>query len=448
MKLIGNCLLLLVLLSGSIIFCLAQGSSGGGVENKEKVLVIKAARLFDGKSERTISPGVVIVSGGRILAVGPNAVIPAGAEVIDLGDATLLPGFMDAHTHLSGEASDDWKQDELDDLKKSPAERALDATVNARKTLMIGFTTVRDVGSSDFVDVGLRNAIANGKVIGPRMIVAVRGIGATGGHCDPTVGYRPDVFDRGSGIDAAVANGPDAVRSAVRLNIKDGANVIKVCATGGVLSQNDDVRSPQLTQAELDALVDEAHARGRKAAAHAHGAEGAKRAIRAGIDSIEHGSFLDDEALDLMKAKGTYLVATLMAPEGLRERLERGSYFPPAVEAKARQAIASIRAMFRKAVTKRVRIAFGTDAAVYPHGRNAEEFRHMVELGMRPVDALKAATSVNAELFGISDRLGTLEPGKLADIIAVPGDPTQDIRQTERVFFVMKEGVTYKNERK
>ncbi|MBA2734524.1 MAG: amidohydrolase family protein [Acidobacteria bacterium] len=441
MKLICTCgLFLFILLSGNL-FCLAQG---GG----EKIIVIKAARMFDGKSERTVSPGVVVVSGGKIQATGASAAIPAGAEVIDLGDATLLPGFMDAHTHLSGESSDDWKQDELDGLKKSAAEQALDATVHARKTLMIGFTTVRDVGSGDFVDVGLRNAIRNGKVMGPRMLVAVRGIGATGGHCDPTVGYRPDVFDRASGIEAAVANGADAVRAAVRRNLKDGADIIKVCATGGVLSLNDDVRSPQLTQAELDALVDEAHSRGRKTAAHAHGAEGAKRAIRAGIDSIEHGSFLDDEALDLMKMKGTFLVATLMATEGIRERLDKGAYFPPLVEAKARQAIASIRVMFRKAVAKRVRIAFGTDAAVYPHGRNAEEFRHMVELGMRPIDALKAATSVNAELFGISDRLGTLEPGKLADIIAVPGDPTQDIRQVERVFFVMKEGVMQKNERK
>jgi imidazolonepropionase-like amidohydrolase len=443
MKAICNCaaLLLFILLSGNL-HCLAQGGGSG------KVIVIKAARMFDGKGERTVSPGVVVVSGGKILATGASAAVPAGAEVIDLGDATLLPGFMDAHTHLSGESSDDWKQDELDGLKKSAAEVALDASVNARKTLMIGFTTVRDVGSGDFIDVGLRNAIRNGKIAGPRMLVAVRGIGATGGHCDPTVGYRPDLFDRASGIDAAVANGADAVRAAVRRNLKDGADVIKVCATGGVLSLNDDVRSPQLTQAELDALVDEAHARGRKTAAHAHGAEGAKRAIRAGIDSIEHGSFLDDEALDLMKVKGTFLVATLMATEGIRERLDKGSYFPPLVEAKARQAIASRSAMFRKALQKRVRIAFGTDAAVYPHGRNAEEFRHMVELGMRPVDALKAATSVTAELFGISDRLGTLEPGKLADIIAVPGDPTVDIRQAERVFFVMKEGVTQKNEKR
>jgi imidazolonepropionase-like amidohydrolase len=440
------------LIFGSILFILFSfvglSSFAQDTSARQKAVVIKAARMFDGKSDRVVSSGLVVVVGGKIQAVGAGASIPAGAEIIDLGDATLLPGFMDAHTHLSGEASDDWKQDELDGFKKSVAEQALDATVNARKTLMIGFTTVRDVGSGDLIDVSLRNAARGGKIAGPRMLVAVRGIGTTGGHCDPTVGYRPDVFDKSTGIESSVANGADAMRAAVRLNIKQGADVIKVCATGGVLSLNDDVNSPQLTQDELNALVDEAHARGRKAAAHAHGAEGAKRAVRAGIDSIEHGSFLDDEALDLMKARGTFLVPTLMAGEGLRERMTKGAYFPPQVEAKAKAALASRDQMFRKAVAKRVRIAFGTDSGVYPHGRNAEEFRYMVELGgMRPIDALKAATSVDAELFGIADRVGTLEAGKLADIIAVPGDPTQDIRQTERVFFVMKEGTIHKNER-
>jgi imidazolonepropionase-like amidohydrolase len=445
MKLVRVCVLL------PALFACAQPSEArqqGGAQPKEsKTYVIRAARLFDGKGERPVTPGVLVVRDGRIVSVGGNPPVPAGAETIELGDATLLPGFMDAHTHLSGEASGDWNQDELDALKKPVTEQALAATEYTRKTLLIGFTTVRDLGSSDLIDVGLRNAIRDGKVPGPRMLVAVRGISATGGHCDPTGGYRPGVFDPSTGISSSVADGADAVRAAVRLNVKQGADVIKVCATGGVLSLAGDVSSPQLTQAELDALVDEAHALRKRAAAHAHGAEGAKRAIRAGIDSIEHGSFLDDEALDLMKARGTFFVPTLMAPQGLGERLAKGAYFPPQVEAKARAAIASIRSTFQKAVARRVRIAFGTDAGVYQHGRNAEEFRHMVELGMRPADALKAATSVNAELFGVSDRLGTLEAGKLADIIAVPGDPTQDIRQTERVFFVMKEGVTYRNDR-
>ncbi len=416
-------------------------------ERPQTVTVVRAARMFDGRSDRLVSPAVVVVSGGKIVSVNPNSQIPANAQVIDLGDATILPGFIDAHTHLTEEASDDWKQDELDNLKKTVAEKALDATVFARKTLMAGFTTVRNVGADDLIDVGLRNAINDGTIVGPRMLTAVRAIGATGGHCDPTAGYRPDLFNRESGVMDAVADSPDAARAAVRLNVKRGADVIKVCATGGVLSLTDDVSAPQMSQAELDALVDEAHALKRKTAAHAHGAEGAKRAIRAGIDSIEHGTFLDDEALDMMVKRGTFLVPTLMASEGLRERLEKGMYLPPLVEQKARAAIAARDTMFRKALAKHVKIGLGTDAAVYPHGRNAGEFRVMVALGMSPADALRAGTSVDAELLGVSDRLGALEAGKLADIVAVPGDPLRDITQTEHVLFVMKEGVVYKNER-
>jgi len=285
-------------------------------------VVVKARRMFDGKSDRVIMPGLVVVVAGKIQGTGADAPAPAGAEVIDLGDATLLPGFMDAHTHLSQEASDDWKQDMLDRLRKTIPERALDATEYARKTLMAGFTTVRDVGSSDYIDVGLRNAIRDRKIVGPRMLVAVHSIGATGGHCDET-GFRAGVFKE-TGIENGVANGPEAMRAAVRFNVKYGADVIKTCATGGVLSLADDVDTPQLTQAELDALVDEAHALRRKTAAHAHRATGAKRAIRAGIDSIEHGSFLDEEALDLMKARGTVWIPTLTAPWWIGQQLERG----------------------------------------------------------------------------------------------------------------------------
>jgi imidazolonepropionase-like amidohydrolase len=408
-------------------------------------VVLKASRMFVGASDLR-SPGFVVVVAGTIQAVGPGAAIPGGAEVIDLGDATLLPGFIDAHTHLSQQASDDWKQDRLDRLRKTIPERALDATEYARKTLMAGFTTVRDLGSSDYIDVGLRNAVREGKILGPRMLVAVHAIGATGGHCDDG-GFRHGLFGKETGPEEGVANGADAVRAAVRLNVKYGADVIKTCATGGVLSLTDDVDTPQMTQAELDALVDEAHALRRKTAAHAHGATGAKRAISAGIDSIEHGTFLDDEALNLMKARGTVWIPTLAASWWIGQQLEHGNYMPPEIAAKARTAIASIQATFRKALAKGVKIGFGTDAAVYPHGMNAVEFGLMVKFGMQPIDALKTATSVDADLLGLASRLGTLEAGKIADVVAVPGDPTADIHQTESVFFVMKDGVVYRNDR-
>jgi imidazolonepropionase-like amidohydrolase len=412
---------------------------------ENKTLALKAARLFDSKTGSVVTPGIVIVTGGKISAAGANATIPAGAEVVDLGDATLLPGFIDAHTHLTGMYTTDYKQAALDGLQKSIPEQTLDSIANARVTLMAGFTTVRDVGSHDFIDVGLRNAIRSGKVPGPRMLVCVHAIGSTGGHCDET-GYRSGVFGPERGPEEGVANGPDQVRYAVRLAHKYGADIIKTCASGGVLSLADDVDTPQLTQEEMNALIDEAHALHRKVAAHAHGAEAAKRAIRAGVDSIEHGSFLDDEALDMMKQRGTYYVPTLMALQGLSEQMQSGMYIPPAIHFKAEQAMTSLHKTFQKALAKGVKIGLGTDAAVYPHGRNGEEFHQMVDLGMKPVDALKAGTSVDAELLGLADRIGTLESGKSADVVAVPGNPVQDIRQTEHVFFVMKEGVIYKNE--
>ena len=436
---------LLLTLLCSVLFCASNYAQQQKLA--PKTYVLKAARLFDGKSNALVTPGVVVITGDRIVGVGPAASIPAGAEVIDLGDATLLPGFIDAHTHLTFNYSDDYKQTTLDRLQKTTAEKTLDATVNARKTLMAGFTTVRDVGSSEYMDVGLRNAIRNGVVPGPRMLVTVHAIGATGGHCDHQDGFREGLFGRESGPLEGVINGPEQARQAVRLDHKYGADIIKVCASGGVLSPTDDVDTPQLTQEELNAIVDEAHALRRKTAAHAHGAEAAKRAIRAGIDSIEHGSFLDDEALDMMKQRGTYLVPTLMAVQGLKERFDRGDYIPPAIAAKAHAATDAIHSTFQRALAKGVKIGLGTDAGVYPHGRNAEEFHQMVDLGMKPLDALKAGTSVDADLLGISDRLGSLEPNKLADVVAVPGDPLQSIRQVEHAFFVMKEGVIYRNDK-
>ncbi len=430
-----------------LIFFVAAPVRAQAQKAASKTYVLKAARLFDGKSNALVTPGVVVVAEGKIIAVGANAAVPAGAQVIDMGDATLSPGFIDAHTHLTMMNSDDFKQNRLDGLQKTIAERALDASANARVTLMGGITTVRDVGSSDYIDVGLRNAIHDGKVPGPRMLVTVHALGATGGHCDFSEGFREGLFGHEAGPLEGVINGPDQARYAVRLDHKYGADIIKVCATGGVLSATDDVDTPQLTQEELNAIVDEAHALRRKTAAHAHGAEGAKRAIRAGIDSIEHGTFLDDEALDMMKQRGTYLVPTLMAVQGLQEQIDRGVYIPPAILAKAKVAIAAIHQTFQRGMARGVKIGLGTDAAVYPHGRNTEEFHQMVDLGMKPIDALKAGTSSDAELLGLADKIGTLEAGKLADVVAVPGDPVQNIRQTEHVFFVMKEGVIYRNDR-
>jgi imidazolonepropionase-like amidohydrolase len=307
---------------------------------------------------------------------------------------------------------------------------------------MAGFTTVRDVGSGQFIDVGLRNAIDAGVTPGPRMLVAVHSLGSTGGHCDEGAGFRFGLLNHETGPEDGVINSPDQARYAVRFNIKYGADVIKTCASGGVLSPTDDVDVPQLSQAELNALVEEAHTLRRRTAAHAHGAEAAKRAIRAGIDSIEHGTFLDDEALRMMHDKGVFLVPTLATRVGLGS-----SKFPPAVQAKAERAMAQQDVMVRRALALGVRIALGTDAAVYPHGENAREFALLAADGMSPAQALMAGTSSAAELLGLKEKIGALKPGMAADIVAVPGNPLDDIGATRRVVFVMKGGVAYRNDR-
>ncbi len=411
------------------------------VSAQPAVYALKARRLFDGKSDKVVEPGVVVVSGNKIQSVG--GAIPAGAKVIDLGDATLLPGFIDAHTHLTDDFDPDYSGAELRRMQRPIAELAIRSTANARKTLLAGFTTVRDVGSSDFLDVGLRNSINAGIVPGPRMLVCVRAIGSTGGHCDDGAGLRFGLLNHESGPEDGVINSPDQARFAVRFNIKYGADVIKTCATGGVLSPTDDVDTPQLTQGELDALVTAAHELRRKTAAHAHGAEGAKRAIRAGIDSIEHGTFLDDEGLRMMRERGTYLVPTLSVRVGLRE-----SKFPPLVQQKADLAVKAQDGMVRRALQMGVKIALGTDAAVYPHGENALEFMFMANDGMSPAQSLRAGTSAAADLLGMQAKVGTLEAGKLADIVATPGNPLDDIKVTQNVIFVMKDGVVYRNERR
>ncbi|HEV2855162.1 MAG TPA: amidohydrolase family protein [Thermoanaerobaculia bacterium] len=421
----------------------AQENPAAKAEPTE-VIVLRAARLFDGRGDVVVPNGVVIVEGNRIRAAGSGIPIPAGARVIDLGDATLLPGLIDAHTHMTGESSDNWYQATIDNLRRTVAEEAIRSTAHARKTLMAGFTTVRDVGSGDYVDVGLRNAIRDGVVPGPRMMVAVHALGARGGHCDEG-GFPYGRFGDEPSLEKGIASGADGFRDSVRFQVKYGADVIKICATGGVLSLSDEVDTPQLTQDEMNAIVDEAHRLRKKVAAHAHGNEGAKAAIRAGVDSIEHGSFMDDEALRMMKERGTYLVPTLLAGEYTAGRSEIRHY-PPEIAAKAKAAVAARSDMFRRALKTGVKIAFGTDSAVSPHGINAQEFGLLVSLGMKPAAALRAATSSAADLLGLSKTLGTLEAGKTADVVAVPGNPLADIQVMEKVKFVMKEGQVFKNE--
>ncbi len=413
----------------------------------DKTIVLKAARLFDGKSKALVQNGVVIVQGNKIVDAGSNLPAPSDAQVIDLGDATLSPGFMDGHTHLTLDFSGNYNERRLQEVGENVSEHAIAATKYARATVEAGFTTVRDlgsrfVGSKEFVDVALRNSINKGVIVGPRMLVATFGIGATGGHFDPTSGYRDMLFGREPDSSDGIADGPDAIRKAVRFEVKNGADVIKAAVSGGVLSLADEVDTPQLTPAEMVALVDESHRLRKKVAVHCHGDQAAKEAIEAGVDSIEHGSFLKPETLTLMKNKGTYLTPTLMATEWILSKIDN---YPAALQAKAKAAGAARSEMFRNAVKMGVKISFGTDAAVFPHGQNAKEFKLMVDLGLPPIDALKAATGNAADLFGIAQKVGTLEKGKLADVIAMPGDPTSDITATERVSFVMKEGKIIRN---
>ncbi len=420
---------------------------GVGAQAADHIIVLKAERMFDGKSKTLVQNGVVIVHGNAIVDVGSNLPTPSGAQVIDLGDATLAPGFMDAHTHLTLDYSGDYNVRRLHELDLNVSEQAIRATTFARATVEAGFTTVRDlgsrfVGSREFVDVALRNSINKGVIVGPRMLVATKGIGATGGHFDPTSGFRDFLFGREPDYTDGIADGPEEIRKAVRFEVKNGADVIKAAVSGGVLSLADEVDTPQLTSAEMAALVDESHRLRKKVAVHCHGDQAAREAIEAGVDSIEHGSFMKPETLTRMKNKGTFLTPTLMATEWIMSKLDN---YPPALQAKAKAAAAARSDMFRNAVKLGVKISFGTDAAVFPHGQNAREFKVMVDLGMLPIEALRSATSNDAELFGIAQKTGTLEKGKLADIIAMPGDPITDITATERVFFVMKEGKIIRN---
>ncbi len=425
-------------IAAAVLLSLAAPLAAATDAAPSHVVALRAARLFDGTSETLVKNAVVIVEGESIRAVGSALEIPGGAEVIELGDATLMPGLIDAHVHLTGESGNDWAPDFVAELRRTVAERAIRAAVYARRTLEAGFTTVRNVGAEDAVDVGLRNAIDSGMAQGPRVLAGGYALGARGGHCDVT-GFPAGTFGEETGPRQGIASGADAFRDAVRYQVKYGADVIKVCGTGGVLSPGDEVDTPQITQDEMDAIVEEAHRLRKKVAVHAHGAAGAKVAIRAGADSIDHGSFLDDEALRMMKDRGTYLVPTLLAGEYVSGRAVPRNY-PPEIAAKAKAAVEARSASFKRALALGVKIAFGTDSAVSPHGLNAQEFKLLVDHGMTPVAALRSATSAAADLLGLGARIGKVAPGRAADLVAVPGNPFSDITAMERVAFVMKAG--------
>ncbi len=410
----------------------------------QQTTVLRAARLIDGTGAAPIDNAAIVVTGNRITAVGPAASIamPAGARVLDLGDATLLPGFIDAHTHITGRTLGDPMAD-MAVVKDYAGYGAILGVANARNTLMAGFTSIRVLGSPNFDDMALRQAINDGRVPGPRMENAGHAIGITGGHCDEN-GFRPGLIQYGPA--EGVADGVEQVRAAVRYQAKSGADVIKMCATGGVLSEGDAVGATQYTFEEMKALVDEATKLGRKVAAHAHGTEGIKLAVRAGVTSIEHGSFLDEEGAQMMAQRGTYLVPTLMAGETV-ERFAKSGVLTGFRAEKALAAAAAMRKGVRIAVAHHVPIALGTDAGVITHGTNAREFGLMVEWGgMTPMASLSAGTMGGAKLLGWDSRVGSLATGKLADIVAVPGNPLNDIHATEHVTFVMKDGVIYKGQ--
>ncbi len=399
--------------------------------------VIRAGKLFEPESGRFIEHPIIIISGNRVESVGESRTpVPSGARVVDLGDATILPGFIDVHTHLTTDAGGRGYQS----LGISTPRAALIGAKNARLTLLAGFTTVRNVGAEGYADVALRDAITAGDVIGPRMQVSGPPLGITGGHCDSNL--LPSEFHYSA---EGAADGVEAVQHKVREVVKYGADVIKFCASGGVFSKGDNPLLEQYSPAEMQALITEAHRLGRRVATHAHSALAIKDAVRAGVDSIEHGIFLDDEGIQLMKEHKTFLVPTSY-PLFWFEAHAPEMHFPPWVLEKAAIIIPAAKQNVAKAFRSGVRVALGTDAGVYPHGENGGEFRSMVELGLTPTQALQAGTVNGAELMGWSDRIGSIRQGMLADIVAVKGNPLTDVRLLEHVQFVMKDGVVYKDE--
>jgi imidazolonepropionase-like amidohydrolase len=401
---------------------------------------IHCGSLIDGKSNDVQTQMTIVIEGNKITAVQKGFTKPAGDEkLIDLSQKTVMPGFIDMHVHLEGETN---KDQALQRFTFNEADIAFRSTVFAKKTLLAGFTTVRDLGGSG-VNIALRNAIAQGLVVGPRVITAGKSIATTGGHADPTNSYRKDLMGD-PGPKEGVINSPEEARQAVRQRYKDGSDMIKITATGGVLSLAKDGSGPQFTDEELKAIIETAKDYGMHTAAHAHGPEGMKRAVRAGITTIEHGTLMTEEVMELMKQKGTFYVPTLSAGKFVAEQAKVQGYYHPLVVPKALAIGPQLQETFGKAYKKGVKIAFGTDAGVFPHGDNGKEFTYMVEAGMPAMEAIKSATVTNAGILGMSDKIGTIETGKFADLVATDENPLTNIKTVEKVFFVMKDGVVYK----
>lgn len=435
--------------SGIFLLCMALGASIGVAAAQEAApaaapptrIAVHAARLLDVDSGRIVADPLVLVEGDRIASVVPGGRAPEGVQLVELGDVTLLPGLIDVHVHLGFDptvGSGDYYKDMV---TIGPMDTAVVAPTLAKRTLDAGFTTVRNLGSGDYLDVALRNAIDRGQVEGPRILAATLPLGATGGHADGGTGLAPNVSFAG---ETGVVDGVDAVRAKVREDVKHGADVIKFMASAGVLSNEASVGAPQYSQAEMDAIVDEAHRWGKKVAAHAHGTEAIKMAIRAGVDSVEHCSMIDDEGLKLAKQRGTFLDFDIYNDDYILS--EYAKLGVPQNQIDKEKLVGRVqRENFRKAVQAGERMAFATDAGVYPHGWNAKQFAKEVEWGMTPLQAIRTATTNAAELLGWSDKVGSLAPGHYADMIAVAGNPLDDVRTLERVGWVMKGGRVVKS---
>jgi imidazolonepropionase-like amidohydrolase len=402
--------------------------------------LIHCGTLIDAVKNEAQSQMTIVVEGKKITAVQKGFSTPSGTDkVIDLKSQTVMPGLTDMHVHLENETS---KGGEIKRYQQNQADIAFDAAKYAKNTLMAGFTSVRDLGGSG-VNIALRNAINRGTVIGPRIFTSGRTIATTGGHGDPSNGLADKLTLDGQYL-TGVVNGVDECRQAVRQRYKEGSDCIKITATGGVLSIAKSGKAPQFTEEEIRAIVETAKDYGYHVAAHAHGAEGIKRAVRGGVTTIEHGTFLDDEGIELMKKNGTYLVATILAGKTVADSAKIPGYYHPLVVPKALETGPIIQATFGKAYKAGVKIAFGTDTGVSIHGYNAYEFQYMVEAGMPAMEAIKSATIIPAEIMGTQKEIGTIEIGKIADIIATDGNPLQDIKMMRKVSFVMKDGVVYK----